>query len=475
MREASKPRTGSMFISRPSRFCVAAIISPATADFTAARTWRSCVTASTRCRTRARRARSVLPVSIMVMACTGLISRVSRTVPPRPGCSPSKTSGKPKLASSMAMRKSQASATSSPPPRQKPWITATVGSGSRSRRSSTAWPRVSACTIGAGSVTPRNWAMSAPAMKPERLAERMTKPRGWSRSIFSSTALSSVSTSSDRVLALASFLSNKSQAMPSSSVRSRQWAQGPGSCGASSMANGPSSMSRLPRMASVGFGAGEVFIGPPSHCFDQHGAALAAADAFGGDAALLAEPLHGVDQVQHDAIAAGADRMAHPDRAAVDIEPVARDFSRSTWKPERLAAELVIVPGGKTAEHLRGEGFVELPQFDIAQTELMPFHERGRAIDRAEPHDRGVERRPFAVDDDRLRGELVRLHRVFGRQDDPRRAIGDLRRVAGRDLAPRPLERGFQLGQRVGRAVRPHAVIVIEQSAVAGEGRLDLA
>src|SRR5580700_5517168 len=171
--------------------------------------------------------------------------------------------------------------------------------------------------------------MSAPAMKPLRLAERITSPRGRSRSIFSSTALSSVSSPSDRVLALASFLSNSSQAMPSSSVRSRQLAQGPGSCGASSMANGPSSRSRLPRMASVGFGAGEVFIGPPSHRFDQHGAALAAADAFGGDAALVAEPLHGVDQMQHDAVAAGADRMTDANGAAVDIEPVARDFSRS--------------------------------------------------------------------------------------------------------------------------------------------------
>src|SRR5580700_1337911 len=246
-------------------------------------------------------------------------------------------------------------------------IAATVGSGSRSRRSSTAWPRVSVASIAAGSVTPRNWAMSAPAIKPLRLAERITSPRGWSRSILSSTALSSVSTSSDKVLALESFLSNSSQAMPSSSVRSRQLAQGLGSCGASSIANGPSSMSRLPRMASVGFGAGEVFMRCPSHRFDQHGAALAAADAFGGDAALVAEPLHGIDQMQHDAVAAGADRMADADRTAVDIEPVARDLSRSTWEPERLAAEFGIVQGGETAEHLRGESLIQFPQFDIAE------------------------------------------------------------------------------------------------------------
>ena len=37
------------------------------------------------------------------------------------------TSGKPNRAPSIAMRDWQASATSRPPPRQKPWITATVG------------------------------------------------------------------------------------------------------------------------------------------------------------------------------------------------------------------------------------------------------------------------------------------------------------------------------------------------------------
>src|SRR5262249_8556079 len=40
------------------------------------------------------------------------------------------------------------------------------------------------------------------------------------------------------------------------------------------------------------------------HGLDQHGAALPAADAFGGDALLDAEAFHGVDQMQHDAVAA---------------------------------------------------------------------------------------------------------------------------------------------------------------------------
>ena len=54
--------------------------------------------------------------------------------------------------------------------------------------------------------------------------------------------------------------------------------------------------------------------------FNQHGTALPAADTFGGDAALGAEPLHRVDEMQHDAIAAAADGMTEADGAAIDIE-----------------------------------------------------------------------------------------------------------------------------------------------------------
>ena len=70
----------------------------------AALTWRSGTTASTRPSDLARRARALRPVSIMVMASSGLISRRRRTVPPSPGCRPSMTSGNPSDASSTAMR-----------------------------------------------------------------------------------------------------------------------------------------------------------------------------------------------------------------------------------------------------------------------------------------------------------------------------------------------------------------------------------
>src|SRR5262249_35434875 len=103
------------------------------------------------------------------------------------------------------------------------------------------------------------------------------------------------------------------------------------------------------------------------HGLDQHGAALAAADAFGGNALLDAEPLHGVDEMQHDAVAARAHGMAEADGAAVDVEPVAVDAAGRALKAEHLAAERVVLPGGETGEHLRGECFVELPQPDVGE------------------------------------------------------------------------------------------------------------
>ena len=66
----------------------------------------------------------------------------------------------------------------------------------------------------------------------------------------------------------------------------------------------------------------------PSHHLDQHRAALPAADAFGGDAAPGAEPLHRIDEMQHDAVAAAADGMTEADRAAIDIELGAVDLRR---------------------------------------------------------------------------------------------------------------------------------------------------
>src|SRR3954469_15274685 len=108
-----------------------------------------------------------------------------------------------------------------------------------------------------------------------------------------------------------------------------------------------------------------------SHRLDQHGAAKPAADAFGGNAAPRAEPLHGVDEMQHDAVSGGADGMPERDSAAIDIEFFAVDLAGSAIESQNLAAELVVIPGGEAAEHLGGERLVELPGLDVLDGEII--------------------------------------------------------------------------------------------------------
>src|ERR1700694_2765529 len=79
--------------------------------------------------------------------------------------------------------------------------------------------------------------------------------------------------------------------------------------------------------------------------FDQHGAALPAADAQRCDAALAAGALEDLEHVQHDARARGADRVPDRDRAAVDVEPGAVEPAESTIEPEVLPAVRIALPG----------------------------------------------------------------------------------------------------------------------------------
>src|ERR1700730_4574603 len=157
----------------------------------------------------------------------------------------------------------------------------------------------------------------------------------------------------------------------------------------------------------------------------------------------------------------------------VDVEPRAIDNTCSTIETQHVAAKVLLLPGSETSEHLGREGFVELPEIDIAQPQMVSLQEFGRRQHRPEPHDGRVERRPFAIYDHRLRLETMFLHRVFGGDNQPRRAIGDLRAVAGRDLAPRTLEHRIQGCELVDRGIRPDAVVMIVKLAVAIECGFD--
>src|SRR5690554_1332533 len=97
------------------------------------------------------------------------------------------------------------------------------------------------------------------------------------------------------------------------------------------------------------------------HGFNQHGAGLTAADTFGGDPALNAFTVHGVHQVQNNAVTAGAHRVPKAHGAAIDIELFAVDATKRRIQTQRVAAKISALPSCKTSQHLGGEGFVKLP------------------------------------------------------------------------------------------------------------------
>ncbi len=165
----------------------------------------------------ARRASMVRPLSSRSSAAGAPMSRGSRRMPPQPGTMPSITSGSPSRVpgSSTTIRYRHASASSSPPPRQKPRTSATVGYGTAASRSNVSHPRRTMATAPSASCTSRNSSTSAPAMKPLALPDAMTSPAGGSRSSASSAPLSSASASAESVFALAPALSKLSRARPS--------------------------------------------------------------------------------------------------------------------------------------------------------------------------------------------------------------------------------------------------------------------
>ena len=102
------------------------------------------------------------PVKHSSLALATPTRRARRWVPPKPGMTPSATSGWPNFALSAATMKSQASASSQPPPRAKPLTAAIHGLA----ECSTAWPRLPPISANVwASAGPRSFisAMSAPA------------------------------------------------------------------------------------------------------------------------------------------------------------------------------------------------------------------------------------------------------------------------------------------------------------------------
>jgi hypothetical protein len=102
------------------------------------------------------------------------VDAARRSMPPQAGIRPSRAWVKPMRASSQAIRKSQAMATSAPPPRAAPLIAAITGTGSEGIRSSEARMAPAICLAKASSRCDSSSFKSPPAMKARSPAPVMT-------------------------------------------------------------------------------------------------------------------------------------------------------------------------------------------------------------------------------------------------------------------------------------------------------------
>ena len=161
-----------------------------------------------------------VPVAISSSALSIPITRVLRTVPPKPGKIPNWVSGRPMMALSLMTRYSQTKVISQPPPSAAPLIAATFGNGRSSKRlkASLIPTTQSLISLSGFLKEPTNSVISAPAIKTP-LPEVTIKP------LTSSAFSKAVTASPNCLLVSASNLFTLSfsalycmLAMPSSSI-----------------------------------------------------------------------------------------------------------------------------------------------------------------------------------------------------------------------------------------------------------------
>ena len=116
--------------------------------------------------------------------------------------------------------------------------------------------------------------------------------------------------------------------------------------------------------------------------------------------------------------------------------------------PSCFPAVLLVLPRREAAEHLRGEGLVDLPVVDVVQREAVALEDRRGRVHRPEAHLRRDRGPPIGSRGcGRSASGRVRCTSLLGSEDQPGRAVGDLRAVAGRDVAVLAVEEGLELGE----------------------------
>ena len=173
--------------------------------------------------------------------------------------------------------------------------------------------------------------------------------------------------------------------------------------------------------------------------------------------------------VQHGAEdhgARGAQRMPHGDGAAVHVDAVVGDV--------QLLHE---------AQHDRGKGLVELEEVDVAGLHPAALQRLAGRGPGAGQHDGGLGADGGEADDAGPGPEAQRLAHLPGADEHGGGAIDDPGRIAAgvhvvdaldfrialqghgveAELLAHGGERGLELGERGGRGVRPHVLVVVQQ------------
>src|SRR5581483_5618912 len=111
-----------------------------------------------------------------------------------------------------------------------------------------------------------------------------------------------------------------------------------------------------------------------------------------------------------DASTGRRERMAAREAAALDVESAPIDRAERRVEPQLVLAVLAIFPGLQRAQHLRGEGFVDLVEIEILQLHARALqHARHRVRRR---HQQAFFLRPREIDRSRFAPRQIRLHLV---------------------------------------------------------------
>src|SRR4051794_10636689 len=108
--------------------------------------------------------------------------------------------------------------------------------------------------------------------------------------------------------------------------------------------------------------------GPSSLCsFEDCDDALAAGGADADHAAALAVFVQLLGEAGDDTAAGRREGVGGGQRAAVDVELLTVDLAQRFVAAELLPAEVRVLPGLQRAQHLRGEGLVDLVVVEVLQ------------------------------------------------------------------------------------------------------------